>query len=213
MRGRIITEGGKLEGETQVSLYLRGPYPVNPYVKLKEDMTFEIAHVQDGEYDLHLWTHAGGRDLPRYYVREIRSGDRVIEDRIRMESTQASEELHVLLDFRGGTVAGRVLDEEKPAAARVVLMSADASKRTMSRYSHFETTDSNGHFLFRGVAPGEYVLFAWPADDSSPALDPELYREIEKHSQRVEVKRSGHVVQNLKLTAELRALALQASQD
>ena len=90
-------------------------------------------------------------------------------------------ELDVVLASDGGQVEGVVSDaNDKPVlGATVVLIPNDAALRTRFDYTRDAVTDQAGHFELKGVAPGEYKLFAWDDIEESSWFDPDVLRGYE----------------------------------
>jgi hypothetical protein len=76
------------------------------------------------------------------------------------ESAADGLDLSVVLDFNGGTIACNALDPDgQPLkGSGVMLLSADAEKRTNTRYFKLGFTDSKGSFKFQSVIPGDYLM-------------------------------------------------------
>lgn len=118
-------------------------------------------------------------------------------------------ELSATLDFRGGAVTGTLTDPgDKPVIEMMVLLvQADPKKRPPWIGDPFAFSDKTGAFKIQGVAPGDYLLMAWPINETGPLLDPEVFAKAQKYAVSVTIERSGVVTQGLKVPPELRALA------
>jgi hypothetical protein len=96
------------------------------------------------------------------YVSDIRHGERSVynDGFIRPSSSDDSMEIHV--DTRGGTITGLVRDSANQAVKQAtVVIVPDITRRANPLAYKRATTDANGEFTLRGIAPGEYQLFAW----------------------------------------------------
>jgi hypothetical protein len=73
-----------------------------------------------------------------------------------------SVSVEVFVDLGGETVEGILQDaDQKPLPLERVVLAPEQSRR--QNFALFKTalTDSSGHFVFRGVAPGNYKVFGW----------------------------------------------------
>ena len=59
-------------------------------------------------------------------------------------------------------------------------------------------TDQNGHFVIRGVTPGEYKVFAWEDIEEGAYEDPDFMKPHESDGQTVSIKERGHETVELK---------------
>jgi hypothetical protein len=59
------------------------------------------------------------------------------------------------------------------------------------------TTDQVGHFTLRGVAPGDFKLFAWESLEPNAYFDPDVVRGAEPSAKAVRVNESSKLSVNL----------------
>jgi hypothetical protein len=100
---------------------------------------------------------------PDAYVADTRqSGSSVLTSGGAIRSSDGPIEITVGL--RGAVVQGVVQNAsgQGVAQAGVALVPSAPRRQTMQLYKEV-LTDASGQFNFRGVAPGEYKVFAWPA--------------------------------------------------
>ena len=107
-------------------------------------------------------------------------------------------DLVVSLGGSGGQVDGTVADDAgtKGAAAVVALVPDDRAAANLFRTT---TTDQNGAFALRAVAPGSYRLFAWPEVDGAAYRNAEFLKKYEEQATAVKVERSGKTSSAVKL--------------
>jgi hypothetical protein len=60
-------------------------------------------------------------------------------------------------------------------------------------------TDQNGHFIIKGVAPGEYKIYAWEDIEDGAFEDPDFMKPHESDGQTVSVKEHAHETVQLKV--------------
>jgi hypothetical protein len=141
---------------------------------MKNDGTFEIAAVKDGDYAIHIW---GLKD--EWYVRSARLGpDDVLENGLHVESGGASGRLDIVVSSAIAQLEGSVTDQDNNAliGARV-RVSADPDTPYNRFRWHSTRTDQTGHFSLPGLAPGKYrVIAKYPASSETGFLksDPQI---------------------------------------
>jgi hypothetical protein len=69
--------------------------------------------------------------------------------------------LRIVLAANGGLVSGTVGEEGQPRQATVVLVPQETELRLSPHAYRFTPTDSRGAFVFKGVRPGAYRMFAF----------------------------------------------------
>ncbi len=232
VRGRLSVEGGSLSPERlRLSLSMRGDGYVLDFpgasATVNKDLTFEFSNVQPGEYTVQV---AGGSPDGAYgvegfgfarmaserpfYLREIRAGGQdVTEGGLTVVENAPINDLLLVLDFRTGSVTGRLLnDRDEPVSGAVALVSADPARRAGERYFRSAGTDQNGQFTVRGVIPGDYLLVAWPDSDVSRLQDPELFAQVERFAVRISLDKSATATQDARLTTEIQTIAQTLAQ-
>jgi hypothetical protein len=159
-----------------------------PGTQVKEDLTFKLDHVNPERYDVDVGMTG------EYYLKSIRIGDRDITD-AGADFTQGvpAGEMVIVLNANGGQVDGTVQNEKaEPAAAALVVLAPEASRRSL-RYLYKSTgTDQNGHFTIKGVKPGDYKVFAFEGLEFDAYYDPEFLKPLESKGEAVSIKESAH---------------------
>ena len=98
--------------------------------------------------------------------------------------------LEIVLSPNGGQVDGVVLDDkQQPAAGAKVALAPDEARRGRTDLYKTAVTDQYGRFTMRGIAPGDYKLFAWAELEPGAAQDPEFLKPYEKAGEAVSVQR------------------------
>jgi len=211
VRGRITVDGGNLPSNLRVNLISKAGFMAgSASPPVGKDLTFEIANVQPGDYDVAFL-----QDYSRiFYVREVRQANQGTPDRVLTIVEGSPVEVELVLDFKPGVVSGRASDEEgNPLeGASVVLLSADPKLRAQDRYFRTGTSGPNGAFTVPGVIPGEYLAVLWPGQDPYQVQDPDVFKVLETHATRITVEKGVPAKQDLKLAAEGKALAQSISQ-
>jgi hypothetical protein len=85
----------------------------------------------------------------------------VLADGLHAWSAQQST-LEVVVSLAGAEAEGVVRDNTRqPAAGALVVAIPDGSNRGRADLYRRATTDREGHFRLRGLAPGDYSFYAW----------------------------------------------------
>jgi hypothetical protein len=79
-----------------------------------------------------------------------------------------------------------------------VVLVPETRLRIHSRLFDETTVGADGHFSIRGIAPGDYLLFAWDPLDVPPYRDPEALAPYEADGQAVHIAEGGSVQVELK---------------
>jgi hypothetical protein len=106
--------------------------------------------------------------------------------------------LRVVLAANGGQVSGIVADEEQSRQATVVLVPMEVDLRLSPHAYRFSATDSHGVFIFKGVRPGSYRLFAFESIAPFAWMDPGILNAVEGLGQELVVNESERLTRQLK---------------
>lgn len=145
--------------------------------------------------------------LPRlpatHYVREIRyAGQRVPDGRITLAQGGV---LEIELDDRPASITGAVTQGGRPAADRYMVFLArtpvDAERllEASAPFAYNTPLESEGHFAFGGLAPGEYRLAVISAEQVLPLVTAGRLAEVVDAGQRVTLERGQQRSVEIKL--------------
>jgi hypothetical protein len=145
---------------------------------------FVLKDVFDGNYRLAV--SGQSKDC---YVKSIRYGssDGLDGAFTVVRGTQSS--LEVTLSSRGAHVQGAVTDKDNlPVTGVWVVLVPDEAHRDQSRLYQKVATDQYGHYLLRGIAPGDYKIFCWDEVEVGAWEDPDFLRTFEDRGQKISVE-------------------------
>jgi hypothetical protein len=143
--------------------------------------------VPEGEYRV-VWS-----ELPEgIYVKSMRFGPIDALNGTFPIDSRTSDRFQIVFGANGGTLDGVVLDRVRNAVAgaRVVLV-PDAGLRQRADLYRSTSSDDSGRFQFRGIAPGDYSLFAWEDIEDGLWQDPEFLRRHETAGKPVRILANG----------------------
>jgi protocatechuate 3,4-dioxygenase beta subunit len=136
------------------------------------------------------------------YVKQIEFGQSNLKNDVIDVSKSGNPPLEITISSHGAKVEGAVSDEVGlPAAGVWVVAVPEAARRSLLRLFKSQTTDQYGKFELRGLAPGEYKLFAWDGVESSAWQDEEFLKEYEARGSKFEVRDDQTASVNPKLIA------------
>ena len=97
--------------------------------------------------------------------------------------------LEVTISSRGARVQGAVTDQDNlPVTGVWVVLVPDEAHRDQSRLYQKAATDQYGRYLLRGIAPGEYKIFAWEEVEDGAWEDPDYLTTFEDRGQKISVQ-------------------------
>jgi hypothetical protein len=181
-------------GATRVALYTlvaaRGATPLQP------DGSFAVTSVPPGRFRIGAISGLP----PDYYIADVRqNAASVFDDGFEIDRP-APDPLEVVIARGAGVVAGIVEDGPSKAVMGAVVALVPEAQRFENRALFASTaSDASGRFVFRGVAPGIYRLFAWESTPPNAYQNGGFIRKFEGHAQVVHVGQGGTVNASLKL--------------
>jgi hypothetical protein len=143
--------------------------------------SFVIKDVFEGTYRLGVLGQS--KDC---YVKSIRYGasDGLEAGFTVVRGTQSS--LEVTLSSRGARVQGAVIDKDNlPVTGVWVVLVPDEAHRDQSPLYKRVATDQYGHYLLRGIPPGDYKVFCWDQVEDGAWEDPDFLKTYEDRGQEV----------------------------
>lgn len=93
-----------------------------------------------------------------------------------------------IISSRGAQVRGSVTDSKnQKAPGSIVVLIPDPPLRKDGHLYRMTATNQSGELTIRGIAPGAYRLFAWPALDGAAYKNAEF---VKKYEDRGKTRRS-----------------------
>jgi hypothetical protein len=138
--------------------------------------------------------------LENVYVKSIRLDDKdVLNGGIHLEN-ETNGPLQIVISMNGGMVEGHVLGSAlKPAANVKTVVVPNAPRRQRGDLYKFVSTDDLGRFQLKGLAPGEYKLFAFERVEEGAWQDPQFIKLFEELGTALRVEEGTRVTVDVKL--------------
>ena len=151
-------------------------------------------NVLPGEYRVTVHT-----PQPEIYVKLARldSAD-VLHEPVRI-SGPVSGTLDIVLSTKSGQIDGMLVNERsQPLSGIQTVLVPDQSRDRPQLYKR-AITDDTGHFTMRGIAPGEYKIFAWEVLEEFGYFDSDFLRQFEQKGRPVSVTESSKINVEVKI--------------
>jgi hypothetical protein len=138
---------------------------------------------------------------PEAFVKNVRAGNIDITSQgLDLTGSTNAPPIEIRVSTKGATVEGAVMDADMPTPGVLVVVLPhpfDPVQSGMMRKT--ATTDQNGRFSIKGVAPGEYRIYAWDSFVPVTFLDAEQLKEFGKFAVAVKLKEESREQVALKL--------------
>ena len=154
---------------------------------LDADGKFHIPSIEPGTY----------RILPQLNgsqtcVQSVLSGGHDVRDGLTIAAGVAPDPIDIVMSSHCGSIDVSLSpsDATLPPNLMAYLLRKTGDQVNLERMGGFQgvrSSDGAGHFLIRGVAPGDYVVYVWPNDAPIEYTNPEFMRPFESFGQRVTV--------------------------
>jgi hypothetical protein len=189
--GRVIWEGGKQEDISNLTVFLSPADAESDLVKHSEvrpDGSLLFRNVNEGEYRPSI-----RGPNPDCYVTSARVGPTPMAvGKISIRSG-ADNSLEVGVSCRAPHVEGQALTNDSlPAVGVFIVLVPDARLREDSSEYASARTDQNGHFLLKGIKPGDYKLFSWDAIEEGDWYDADFLKPFEDKGTSVHLEEGDH---------------------
>jgi hypothetical protein len=178
VNGRVIWEGSKLEDISNFTVFLSPTdenLPVAKRSEVKPDGSLLFHNVNEGEYRPSI--RGPNSDC---YIKSARVGPTpMVDGKISIHSG-ADSSVEVGVSCHAPHVEGKVLTSDSlPAVGVFVVLVPELRLREQSSYYAAAKTDQNGHFLLKGILPGDYKLFSWDAVEEGDWYDADFLKPFE----------------------------------
>jgi hypothetical protein len=173
--GRVVWEGSPTVEMQQlvVWLSLAEEKGLRHQQTPKADGSFVIKSVSEGTYRPRVILR--GEDA-NFYMKSARYGTLSIPESGFAIQAGGDQLLEITLSSRAAQVSGVVLNSDSlPAAGVTVVLIPEVARRSYKEYYKYATTDQNGKFAIKGIAPGDYRLFSWESVEGNEWSDADWF--------------------------------------
>ncbi|HET9220525.1 MAG TPA: carboxypeptidase-like regulatory domain-containing protein, partial [Terriglobia bacterium] len=180
----------------RVNLRPTTPGAPAPYQALSfnAEGTTTLTNVSPGEY--RVQASPPSTDM---YLKEVLFDRQDVLNRPWEITNETSGALTVIFSNKGGQIEGNLVDTlSQPVRGTQVVLVPDQGRDRPELYKT-ASTDQNGRFIFRGLAPGGYRLYAWEVIEANSWYDRDVLAEHESRSTPVRVKESTTETVELKV--------------
>jgi hypothetical protein len=191
---RVDGPGGAALGNLQVSLAPQEMLRMGMQgAKVADDGSFSMPGVPPAIYTIEVFGMG-----ETFYIKSVRMGD---ADGLEagLDLTHGAGALEIVLSPNGGQVNGSVVDSKQAATNASLVLAPEGRRREQRSFFKMANTDAQGHFTIKGIAPGDYKLFAWTQIDDPDYQDPEFLKPYENQGEAVTVRESSRESVQLKL--------------
>lgn len=211
LSGHLRVEGRASGEPTQYSVNLRSAEPPeNPGFFMSQDFfganapvdrvgNFEWKSVNPGNYIVQVY----GGDGQGFFLKSVMLGGRDISTGF---TASGPASLDLLVSYKGGAVEGTVVetekdvDNERPAANATVVAVPDEKYRKLPDHFGTGSSDQQGRFTIRGLAPGSYALYAWQDLEDGVWHDADFLKSQEANGTALKLEEGSRPQIELKLS-------------
>ena len=167
--------------------------------RINENGVAEFKNLSPGRY--YLMVAAKTTGLEDWYTKSVRMGTQDVTNSAIDIAPGAHASLTVVMSVDGASIEGVTLDDKDKKWTNATVVAVPDAKRRQNReaYGH-ATSDQNGHFKMRGLAPGEYTLFAFEEPEWAEDLhDANRLKTVEASGSLVKLEERAHKSVQLKV--------------
>jgi Carboxypeptidase regulatory-like domain len=162
--------------------------PVNADGTFREDSAFP------GEYRASVVPLP-----PGFYVKEIRFDQADALNKPLVFSGSISSPLEVILSPRAAQLDGTVTSEKQQTVPGIQVVLIPDQHRDRTDLYKTAVTDQNGRFTIRGIAPGDYKIFAWEVLEQFSYFDPDVILRFESRGKVIHLSESDKASVEMKV--------------
>jgi len=196
IRGKVVQQGAATlpMDKVKVSLRSQDTMPeafatIVGAISVGADGSFSAPNIPSARYALQV------TGLPETaYVADIRKGGTNVFNAGFTVDSQPTTTLEIIVNANGGTIEGSVqTPDRRPAENTTVVLVPTAADRQNAMKYKFTETDNKGSYSVKGVAPGEYTLFAWENVPLTAWMNADFLAKYQNRGRPVVVSQSSRI--------------------
>ncbi len=197
IHGRLRVEGRPDAPVSNISIALFPKGDGTPFGNIriifsKADGSFLLQGIFNGDHEITL------ENLPEtWFLKSARLDGVDVLTGVTVDTLQAPGALDLLLSPNGATLEGVVSKDQQVFQGATVALVPDPPRRGVKRLFKSTSTDQNGHFVFQGIAPGDYKVFSWEKFYPSALTRPEFLVPYDNLGQSLHIAEGSHSTMNL----------------
>jgi len=201
-RGKVVAQGSTSMTMDKIKIRLRqmdsmpeGFAVIVGEISVDSKGEFSAQNVPSARYTLRF------PGLPETaYVADIRQGGTSVFDSGFTMGNQSGTSIEILVNPNGATIEGNVQTANKKpsASATVVLVPSENHRKNDLMYKTVQS-DEKGSFVIKGVAPGEYTLFAWESVPNTAWMNLDFLAKYQDRGRAIVVSQGARMEVQLDL--------------
>ena len=153
-----------------------------------------LGNMSPGEYRVQA-----NPPSPEMYLKEAVFDRMDVLNRPWEITSQTSGTLSIVVSNKGGQIEGSLVDAwSQPVRGNQVVLIPDQRPDRSELYK-VATTDQNGRFTFRGIAPGGYRVYAWESIEANAWYDGDVLSQYQALSRPIRIQESAKESVDLKI--------------
>ena len=159
------------------------------YAEVKKDGSFKM-DLAPSPNSYQVVLTARGSGLEDWFTSKVLIGGKDVSDSGFKAAEAQRGPMEIVISNKGATLEGNASDaQQKPFSnAEVIAIPSDPKLRKRFDLLHTTTADTQGHFKFRGVRPGEYVVFALENSQAQPFMTDLFFKQNSGQIQTVKLE-------------------------
>ena len=199
IKGRVRAEGTDAVSlpDVRIMLSAKSASPMGQSQgQLQPDGLFTLKNVVPDQYGVNVYGLP-----PEYFIKSIRMGDEnVLDSGLNLASGAPGSALEIVVSAAAAQIEGVAMNaKQEPSPGAQVVLAPDERRREQRHLYKLVTADQTGRFMVQGVAPGDYLLYAFEDLESGAHQDPEYLKPFERSAEKIRVEESGRETRQLKL--------------
>jgi hypothetical protein len=172
--------------ESQEPSALASLMPDFDNASVQSDGSFIFREVPEGNYRINF------SPLPSGFYLKSGSSEDALQATISVGRGHASAAPELILSAGAGQVDGTVMNGDQAFPSALVVLVPDGRRRDQPSNYRQSVAGTQGRFVMRNVAPGDYTIFAWEHVERGAYMDPDFLGEYEDRGKAVHVEEGGH---------------------